>query len=56
MTIDRAEIGIQYKSGNKVGGLLFADDFLGITESSKNLQHLINIIYNFVLNGVYRKM
>ena len=36
--IDRAQIGIQLKSGNKVGGLLFADDFVGITESSENLQ------------------
>ena len=29
--IDRAQIGIQLKSGNKVGGLIFADDFVGIT-------------------------
>ena len=34
--IDRAQIGNQLKSGNKVGGLLFADDFVGITESSEN--------------------
>ena len=45
--IDRAQIGIQLKSGNKVGGLLFADDFVGITESSENLQQLIDIIYGF---------
>ena len=45
--IDRAQIGIQLKSGNKVGGLLFADDFVGITESSENLQQLIDIIYEF---------
>ena len=45
--IDRAQIGIQLKSGNKVGGLLFADDFVGITESSDNLQQLIDIIYKF---------
>ena len=44
--IDRAQIGIQLKSGNKVGGLLFADDFVGITESSENLQQLIDIICN----------
>ena len=33
--IDRAQIGIQLKSGNKVhvGGILFTDDFVGITES-----------------------
>ena len=46
--IDRAQIGIQLKSGNKVGGLLFADDFVGITESSENLQQLIDIIYEFL--------
>ena len=45
--IDRAQIGIQLKSGNKVGGLLFADDFVGITESSDTLQQLIDIIYEF---------
>ena len=36
--IDRAQIGIQLKSGNKVGGLIFEDDFVGITKSSANLQ------------------
>ena len=40
--IHRAQIGIQLKSGNKVGGLLFADDFAGITKSSENLQQLID--------------
>ena len=45
--IDRAQIGIQLKSGNKVGGLLYADDFVGITGSSENFQHLIDIIYKF---------
>ena len=45
--IDRAQIGIQLKSGNKVGGLLFADNFVAITESSENLQQLIDIIYGF---------
>ena len=45
--IDRAQVGIQLKSGIKVGGLLFADDFLGITKSSENLQQLIDIIYEF---------
>ena len=45
--IDRAQIGIQLKSGNKVGGILFADDFVGITDSSDNLQQLIDIVYKF---------
>ena len=45
--IHRAQIGIQLKSGNKVGGLLLAEDFVGITESPENLQQLIDIIYDF---------
>ena len=45
--IDRAQIGIQLKSSNKVGGLLFADNFVGITKSSDTLQQLIDIIYEF---------
>ena len=45
--IDRAQIGIQLKSCNKVGSLLFADDFVGITESSENLQQQIYILYEF---------
>ena len=32
---------------NKVGDLLFADDFVGITESYESLQQLIDIIYEF---------
>ena len=42
-----AQIGIQLISGNKVGGILFADDFVGITESYENLQQKINIVYEF---------
>ena len=44
--IDRSQIGIQLKSGNE-GGLLFADDFVDITESIENSQQLIDIIYEF---------
>ena len=38
--IDRAQLGIQLNSGIKVGGALFTDDFVGITESSESLQNL----------------
>ena len=41
---DRAEVGIHLKSGNKVGGILFTDDFVSIMELSENLQQLINIL------------
>ena len=45
--VDRAQIGIKLKSVNKLGGLLFADELVGIIESSENLQQLIDIIYEF---------
>ena len=45
--IDRAQVGIQLSSGIKVGGILFTDDFVGITESSESLQQLIDIVYDF---------
>ena len=43
--IDRVQIGIQLKSGNKVGDSLFVDDFVAITQSSKNLLQQIDISY-----------
>ena len=29
----------------KVGGLLFADDFVGICDSKEHLQRLIDVVY-----------
>ena len=45
--IDRAQVQIQLNSGNKVGGILSADDIVGITESAERLQQLIDIVYDF---------
>ena len=45
--IDRAQLGIKLNSGIKVGGILFADDFGGITESAESLKQLIDIVYDF---------
>ena len=54
--IDRAQIGIQLKSGNKVGGLLFADDFVGITVISEFTTANRYPLLNFVANAVYMQM
>ena len=43
--IDTAKI--QLKSGNKVGGILFTDYFVGNTESAENLQQIIDMVYEF---------
>ena len=41
------QLGIEHKTSNKVVGILFAESFVSSTESSVNLQHLINIVYEF---------
>ena len=41
--VERAGLGIELKEGGKIGGLLFADDFVCVTESEDKLQELIYI-------------
>ena len=38
--VEKANLGIQLSSGKKVGGLLFADEFVGVCNSAKSLQSL----------------
>ena len=40
--VEEAEIGIDLSSGGRLGGLLFADDFVGVSESKEQLQMLID--------------
>ena len=40
------ELGAKF-SENKMSGLLFADDFVGIAETGQALQSLINIVHNY---------
>ena len=39
------ELGVNFFK-NKLSGLLFADDFVGIAETGRALQSLIDIVYN----------
>ena len=39
------ELGIQLSSGKIVGGMLFADDFVGVSDSKESLQKLIDVVY-----------
>ena len=38
--VEQAELGIQLSSGKIVGGILFADDFVGVSDSKESLQKL----------------
>ena len=40
------ELGVKFFK-NKMSGLLFADDFVGIAETRRVLQSLIDIVYNY---------
>ena len=43
--VEQAELGIQLSSGKIFGGMLFADDFVGVSDSKENLQKLIDVVY-----------
>ena len=45
--VKQAELGIQLSSGKTVGGMLFADDFLGVSDSKESLQKLIDVVYSY---------
>ena len=41
--VEQAELGIQRSSGKRVGGMLFVDDFVGVSDSRERLQKLIDV-------------
>ena len=45
--IEQAELGIQLSSGKKVGGTLFADDFVRVSNSRESLQKLIDVVHGY---------
>ena len=49
--VEKAGIGITVKKDVKVGGLMFADDFVGLTTSAEDLQTLINVVRGFCNKG-----
>ena len=52
--VKQTGLGIQLSSGKTVGGMLFADDFVGISDSKESLQKLLDIFT--VVNGDYKQM
>ena len=45
--VEQAELGIQLSSGKRVGGMLFADDFVGVSDSRESLQKLIDVVHGY---------
>ena len=44
--VEKAELGIQLECG-KIGSMLFADDFVGVSDSKEQLQKLIDVVYSY---------
>ena len=45
--VEQSGLGIQLSSGKTVGGMLFADDFVGISDSKESLQKLLDVVYSY---------
>ena len=45
--VKQAELGIQLSSSKSVGGMLFADDFVGVSDSRESLQKLIDVVNGY---------
>ena len=51
--VEQIGLGIQLNSGKTVRGMLFADDFVGISDSKESLLKLYIVT---VVNGDYKQM
>ena len=45
--VEKTWLGVQLNNGKSIGGLLFADDFVGMSDSSENLQKFIDVFHKF---------
>ena len=45
--MEQAELGIVLSAGGRLGGMLFADDFVGVSESGEQLQKLIYVVHAY---------
>ena len=45
--VEKADLWIQLGGGKKVGGVLFADDFIGVSGSKEGLQKLISVVHGY---------
>ena len=43
--VEQAGLRIEISNGKRMGGMLFADDFVGVSELRESLQKLIDVVY-----------
>ena len=44
LEVEKAGLGIQLGEGGRIGGVLFADDIVGVSDSKEQLQKLIDVV------------
>ena len=47
VAVEQVGLGIELSGGGKVRGLLFADDFVGVSESGEQLQRVIDVVHSY---------
>ena len=45
--VDEAGVGVQLSNAKSIAGMLFADDFVGISASRESLQKLIDVVRRY---------
>ena len=45
--VEQAELGIELNNGARIGGMLLADDFVGVSDSEEELQKLIDVVHAY---------
>ena len=45
--VEQAGLGVELSDGSTIGGMLFADDFVGVSNSEEELQRLINVVHAY---------
>ena len=50
VAVKQAGLGIELSNGGKVGGLLFANDFVGVSESGEQIQSVRDVVHSYCRN------
>ena len=45
--VEEAGVGVQLYNDRSMTGMLFADDFVGVSDSRENLQKLVDVVHNY---------
>ena len=45
--VEQAGLGVELSDGSTIGGMLFADDFVAVSNSEEELQRLINVAHAY---------